>query len=1065
MPDISELFGQLRSLLSSFPGTREEARSSPHRHRLLELRRLLESAQAIDPDRYASEWHAYLRGFSHLLSFSASSLEELEELEVLLPSSIPLRLHITGTTNATVTRQTIEQIGQYEHLDRISELVIHSLNRGQDALESLLGRGEEFSALKHVRFSGCSLQKKTLRAAADSSIFPRIERLEVHATTYRPNTSLLEVLLEARRLESLEVLDLSRAPIHPIDLDALCALELPHTLTRLDLSQSGLEDAHAIKLASAPQLDAERVQLDVTGNAIKPSGLIALVDAGLLPPDVVLEGRGQRWRQARPLTPADAAALAACEHLAALERCECVARHYQTPALLGRVLCSKHLRSLRALKLDLTEVRPTRFCDLFDSLDAEGALGSLESLTIAHADGLTRQCLLSLVGCKWFERLLDLSFVSCRFEGGPEVFTACFSKERFPSLSALTLCDCGLKDSMLGALLGAEHRSLERLNLSRNKLTLRKTQFAASLPTLVQLDLSHNSIGERGVANFMAHAWDHLEVLSLSQNLLGDQGVMTLLTSPLVSRLTSLDLSRNETTLDAVHAVLDSPLLEDPSIISLERLQKTLEGRQRESVNKLMFDLRDLAQTRAERQVPINEADITALLPRLYRVSCSERASFEAEVFPWLMAHCTPCVTLHSVAMFNMAAEVLPEHVELVLRVRGHGKDRSNKAVVGTLPELTALRQHPRFTTLRLENLHKVQREMKRFFDTDEPFSSLRNLSLSSCDVRGGWARSLERSAILSTVAHLEVVLIEDFDQVTEVISRRPMPALTRLRLSSTDTGLSHLASSPWIGQIEHLELPLTLTFSGGALVELLDSPFAGKLLFDWRHLRCDHASQLIALTRRADMISPKAQHNLIENPYLFWSKLSYEALLEEEAIALVDHPFLAHHQEFLIDTVLSRHSASGRMRDDWTHEEIEVARQRLAPFVQALYRSEVFRPARLRVRPLPLSVVQIFLDALPGSPVLSSLDIIEVDGQFAMYESQSKIDAYRGIIDWLLAHRAELAHLDGITCTALTYTSMFSHEPTSVLREDQVKAMWDHADLFISRHEISRALKCFEGS
>lgn len=228
--DINELFGDLRSMLSSGdPDPRE-------------LFWLLESAHAEDPYVYEDQWHPYLRSWAPL-ELLITSLEELDALPRLLPED----------AEQAVTLSMVGHHIRAWHFAHIADApgswFLRTLdvsdNKAQNHYPSAFAHSDTLVNLRTLRMADCDLHE-----------------------------FVAKWILRSPFLTTVRELDLSGNPLLTEDVVALGESEHVAGLERLSLARCGLNDVALHAIMDAPNLE-NVTMLDLGDNPFSQKGLVA----------------------------------------------------------------------------------------------------------------------------------------------------------------------------------------------------------------------------------------------------------------------------------------------------------------------------------------------------------------------------------------------------------------------------------------------------------------------------------------------------------------------------------------------------------------------------------------------------------------------------------------------------------------------------------------------------------------------------------------------------------------------------------------------------------------------
>ncbi len=229
--DINELFGDLRSMLSS------------RDYEPRELFWLLDGAFEEDPEHYRDQWHHYLRAYSPI-QMLVTSPDEVDRLEDLLPEGVPQ--HVTlSMTHHHLRKWHFQQIADspgawflrgldishnqaknhypaaFAHTETL--LNLRTLNMAYCDLHNLVAiwvlRAPFLEHVEDLNLAGNPLEFKDVEAFAGNPHISAVTRLNLAACTL--DTSKLALLLDSPHLGLLQHLDLSENPLTSNDLLAL----------------------------------------------------------------------------------------------------------------------------------------------------------------------------------------------------------------------------------------------------------------------------------------------------------------------------------------------------------------------------------------------------------------------------------------------------------------------------------------------------------------------------------------------------------------------------------------------------------------------------------------------------------------------------------------------------------------------------------------------------------------------------------------------------------------------------------------------------------------------------
>jgi uncharacterized protein (TIGR02996 family) len=385
---------------------------------------------------------------------------------------------------------------------------------------------------------------------------------DVSATADR----FLKSAAELSAIAPLEALTLRRASAH---VPALCSSAFLAPIRALSLRRNVLRTEQIRALASSPCTNS-LVELDLGHNHVDPLAALALAGSPLLSrlTSLSLEKALYGWSSLRPLLerkaplpfttlllgsneigPNGTAAIASAPtlpHLTALDLHYCAIDDRAAAALAASAL----LPRLRSLNLQSNEITPA------------GAAALARTHRLAH---------------------LNLAYNRLGDEGGVALATA-------PSaihLASLDLtCNQGITAVGAQALADSHHlANLVQLNLSYSRMGGGAVVLLCSphLVKLSRLDLSHAGLDAKD-ARALAEAPRLAQLTSLrlgGNSHLGSAGLVSLLRSRHLTRLTSLDLMHGSIDDDGIAALLDWPGLSNLAFLGLVGSRFTTAGARR----------------------------------------------------------------------------------------------------------------------------------------------------------------------------------------------------------------------------------------------------------------------------------------------------------------------------------------------------------------------------------------------------------------------------------------------------------------------------------------------------
>ncbi len=282
--DINELFGDLRSMLSS------------RNYEPRELYWLLDEAYENDPQHYQDQWFAYLSAYSPL-SMTITSADELDKLEQLLPPDTQQDVCLRMTRHH-LRKWHFEQIADSEGAWFLCELDIsynqaqnhypaafahtdtmlnlRTLNMAYCDLHNLVAvwvlRAPFLTHVEDLNLAGNPLELNDVRTFASNEHIERITRLVMHSCGL--DFSKLEALLGAPFLQQLEHLDLSDNPFNADCFKMLAGWESCQYLKSLELPWSKVDNATRQLLLASPnfpeQIRDYIFEKTLPKNALKP---------------------------------------------------------------------------------------------------------------------------------------------------------------------------------------------------------------------------------------------------------------------------------------------------------------------------------------------------------------------------------------------------------------------------------------------------------------------------------------------------------------------------------------------------------------------------------------------------------------------------------------------------------------------------------------------------------------------------------------------------------------------------------------------------------------------------
>jgi uncharacterized protein (TIGR02996 family) len=311
----------------------------------------------------------------------------------------------------------------------------------------------------------------------------------------------------ARRLDKLEVLDITRQRVQSLGIETLV-----DSMPSLRELRAGSSEATSIDFI-AKSHGAPIVALDLADNPIGDAGARALAAA--------------------PRT----------ERLESLVLRRCEITHEGLSALVDAPFWPKLRR------LDLAE-NPLNISGAIVLAEAR-APKRLGELSLADTDG-TRDAmpLLAELSWLWQLRILDLS----RNEVSPALLGA------LADVRALRIVQVEL-DGDAAAALAPIFAQLRHLAIARNPLGDAGLAAFATDGAIETLDLRHCDLGDASLRLISTQRWPHLRALALSRNKFTADGVAALIRSPIAAYLMRLDLANCELDDAAIKVLADAPAL------------------------------------------------------------------------------------------------------------------------------------------------------------------------------------------------------------------------------------------------------------------------------------------------------------------------------------------------------------------------------------------------------------------------------------------------------------------------------------------------------------------------
>jgi uncharacterized protein (TIGR02996 family) len=386
---------------------------------------------------------------------------------------------------------------------------------------------------------------------AQLSPFARLQTLIVKSRR-RVEARGAIALANSPHLANLSSLWLIQTAIGIEGVQALTASEHLRTLTELSLHCNDLQDDSAFALAASPFL-GQLTTLDLGWNSLESAGACALLASPFCArlESLNLDDNGN-------LGPDVAHALATATHLRRLTELNLDDARIG-PEGAAALAGAAHLGSLVRLILQTNQLGD----EGVQVLARAPYLDRLRMLWLGH-NGLSANGIRSLAGSPCWDRLTELSLQDSVGDAGMEALADS------PSLSALTLWDCGFGIEGLRHLASKSFPRLERLDLRLNPLSedqLRSLLSSANFPRLCSLWLAYtgrmlaewpwpdslrelwlleNPLGDEGASALAASPrLRQLRLLSLGACSIGEEGASALATSPHLGRLRELHLYRN----------------------------------------------------------------------------------------------------------------------------------------------------------------------------------------------------------------------------------------------------------------------------------------------------------------------------------------------------------------------------------------------------------------------------------------------------------------------------------------------------------------------------------------
>ena len=214
---------------------------------------------------------------------------------------------------------------------------------------------------------------------------------------------------------------------------------------------------------------------------------------------------------------------------------------------------SPHLAGLRHLDLSFTNVGDDGVAAV-----CRAGLPRLRTLSVGGNQAVTDRGAELLAAADWFARLRSLDVSDNRL--GP---AGVARLARGPALHTLKVAanpvgDAGVAAFVGGALVGrvaARSKALDFRYTGVGPAGIAAVAACPAAAAVTTLDLSHNPVGDDGVAALCAGHFDKLTRLSLAKTGLTDRGARHLAGSHLMAKLTHLDAAHNRLTRAGVDAL------------------------------------------------------------------------------------------------------------------------------------------------------------------------------------------------------------------------------------------------------------------------------------------------------------------------------------------------------------------------------------------------------------------------------------------------------------------------------------------------------------------------------
>lgn len=243
--DINELFGDLRSMLSS--GSYDPR----------ELFWLLDGAYEQDPTHYIDQWHHYLRAYSPL-KMLITSTDELDKLPELLPPEThqDVALKMTGHH---LRKWHFQEIADSDGSWFLSALDI-SDNRAKNHYPASFSHTETLINLRTLNMAQCDLHNIVAVWVLRAPFLATVEELNLANNPLELGD--IEALAQNTHIQNIQRLNLSGCNVSSASLKAL--VKSPHliALRHLDLSHNPLNSSDFLALAGWP-LSAQLESLEL----------------------------------------------------------------------------------------------------------------------------------------------------------------------------------------------------------------------------------------------------------------------------------------------------------------------------------------------------------------------------------------------------------------------------------------------------------------------------------------------------------------------------------------------------------------------------------------------------------------------------------------------------------------------------------------------------------------------------------------------------------------------------------------------------------------------------------